>query len=245
MGLERRFLSSNFCRRWVNRIPSRVGSRRIGSSNDGWDFSKRQVQLGSSAKGKRWTVGHSNFNKVFQPGIDIRNSKVSPSQSSHLEFSLNRRQMFRMQSKVFFLFNSHYHQNFCITEMGNRSYHVWFGLEDMKWLIEIFPTFNMRKPWSITRFDKTHNRKFTASFGSNRWGSYIRIIGSCADRSNSILVPTDRDGLHVFLTAIDSFFDKSLTALSSVQPDARCENWAASSIDAGHSKVVAPDPLPL
>ncbi|VFQ83728.1 unnamed protein product [Cuscuta campestris] len=54
-----------------------------------------------------------------------------------------------------------------------------------------------------------------------------------------------RDGLHVFLTAIDSFFDKSLTALSSVQPDARCENWAASSIDAGHSKVVAPDPLPL
>ncbi|VFQ79280.1 unnamed protein product [Cuscuta campestris] len=151
--------------------------------------------------------GYSSFDDVYH-GKQMLRTKPQPIDFKLNGNTLNRIHSFRIQSKIFILFQSYYNQNFCITEIGRRQYHIWFSIEDMKWLIEILPSLSKRNPWAITRYEKF--RKLSILFGSNRWGNFIRIVESRVEGGgNSIFVPVINDRCIKFFSAIDSFFGKS------------------------------------
>ncbi|VFQ98823.1 unnamed protein product [Cuscuta campestris] len=92
-------------------------------------------------------------------------------------------------------------------EVGRKNYNIWFDFQGLEWILEIFPKLNRKNAWAITRFER--QRKISISNGSNRWGSFIRILESRVEGSTSIVIPVDKGGSNCFYNAVDAFFGKS------------------------------------
>ncbi|VFQ99286.1 unnamed protein product [Cuscuta campestris] len=120
--------------------------------------------------------------------------------------SKNKSFQFHIENKVFRLFHSFYHNNFCISEFGRRAFHIWLNLAEVQWLTEILPNSNLRSFWALSRYEE--GRKVYVSYGFNRWGSYVKIRVTKDVVTNSVIIPVDRDNPFLFSRALDSFFGK-------------------------------------
>ncbi|VFR01504.1 unnamed protein product [Cuscuta campestris] len=176
--------------------PQDAGKGR--ESRDGTTLPKSQakrvkVRIGfiPSAYNPRW----GNFIRVLESRLEGNTSIFVPVDRGGSKCFFNAVDVFIGKTK-----------NPCITEIG-RNYDIWFDLQGLKWILELFPKLNQRNPWAITRFE-TH-RKLSISYGSNRWGNFIRVLESRLEGNTSIFVPVDRGGSKCFFNAVDVFIGKT------------------------------------